>query len=231
MIATDIGHGSWEEVNIIRKGENYGWAEREGPEQVFVGGPNNGRTGSRITPAAPFPSPDTISVEGLDEPVRPIYPAAAFSHRDGASIGSGFVYRGKLMRPLTGKYIFTDIVTGRLFYSDFKEMQVVGGRSNTLAPIYELQVVHNRANRRIFDIVADAYARNGGAALPRVVLPGLAGLTNNGTLDPYGVAYAGGRADVRLSVDADGELYLLSKTDGMIRKLMGLASPPPSSPR
>jgi len=67
--------------------------------------------------------------------------------------------------------------------------------------------------------------------LPRVVLPGLAALTNAGTLDPYGVAYGGGRADVRLSVDKDGELYLLSKTDGMIRKLTGVVTPPPSGPR
>jgi len=66
---------------------------------------------------------------------------------------------------------------------------------------------------------------NGGAVLPRVVLPGLAVLTNNGTLDPYGVAYAGGRADLRLSMDADGELYVLSKTDGMIRKLTAVVSP------
>src|SRR5437879_989217 len=28
LIAADIGHGSWEEVNIVRKGGNYGWAER-----------------------------------------------------------------------------------------------------------------------------------------------------------------------------------------------------------
>ena len=79
--------------------------------------------------------------------------------------------------------------------------------------------------------MADAYARNGGNALPPVVLPGLAALTNARTLDSYGVAYSGGRADVRLSVDKDGELYLLSKTDGMIRKLTGVVTPPPSGPR
>ena len=30
-----------------------------------------------------------------------------------------------------------------------------------------------------------------------------------------------GRADVRLAVDASGELYLHSKSDGMIRKVTG----------
>ena len=31
----------------------------------------------------------------------------------------------------------------------------------------------------------------------------------------------GGRADVRFSVDAGGELYLYSKGDGVIRKVIG----------
>jgi hypothetical protein len=31
----------------------------------------------------------------------------------------------------------------------------------------------------------------------------------------------GGRADVRFSIDAAGELYLYSKGDGMIRKVVG----------
>src|SRR5207245_930846 len=50
LVADDIGNGSWEEVDIVRKGANYGWAEREGPEQVFTGGPRNAKTGSRIDP-------------------------------------------------------------------------------------------------------------------------------------------------------------------------------------
>src|SRR5437879_4427814 len=134
---------------------------------------------------------------------------------------------------LSGKYVFTDIVTGRLFYSDLKEMQAGGGLPHRLAEIHELQVVYKSpdetsvqrpANRRIFDIIAGEYARKGGVPLPGVVLPGLSGLTNAGTSDPYGIAYGGGRADVRLSMDADGELYLLSKTDGKIRKLTGVVT-------
>ena len=235
LIADDIGAGSWEEVNIIRKGGNYGWGEREGPEQVFVGGPNNGRTGTRINPPVPFPSPDTIAVEGLDKPVSPIYPAAAFSHRDGASIGSGFVYRGKLMPQLVGKYLFSDIVTGRLYYCDFTQMQATHGLVNQLAEIHELQIVYKSpyeaaqgaVKRRMFDIVADAYLHREGVAIPKFVLPGMSGLTNAGQLDPYGVAYGGGRADVRLAMDGDGEIYVMSKSDGMIRKFTAVVTPPP----
>ena len=39
----------------------------------------------------------------------------------------------------------------RALYADFKEMQASGGVSNQLAPVYELQVVFKKANRRIFD--------------------------------------------------------------------------------
>src|SRR6202521_598492 len=47
LIADDIGLHSWEEVDIVTKGSNYGYAEREGPEQLFVGGPSDGKTGSQ----------------------------------------------------------------------------------------------------------------------------------------------------------------------------------------
>ncbi|HXG47210.1 MAG TPA: PQQ-dependent sugar dehydrogenase, partial [Methylomirabilota bacterium] len=40
----DIGLHSWEEVNLVRKGANYGYAEREGTEELFIGGTNSGLT-------------------------------------------------------------------------------------------------------------------------------------------------------------------------------------------
>ena len=48
FIANDIGLHDWEEVDIVTKGGNYGWAEREGNEQVFV--PEGGKTGSQMSP-------------------------------------------------------------------------------------------------------------------------------------------------------------------------------------
>lgn len=169
--------------------------------------------------------------------MKPVYPVAAFSHRDGAAIGSGFVYRGKLMPQLVGKYVFSDVVTGRLFYSDLAEMLAVHDTiPNKLAEIHELQVVYkspyansaqSAAQRRMFDIVADAYSHKKGIPIPNNVLPGISVLTRVPTLDSYGVAYGGGRSDVRLSMDGDGEIYLVSKSDGMIRKLTSVVTPPP----
>ena len=70
--------------------------------------------------------------------------------------------------------------------------------------------------------------------LKETALPGASSITggfrnNNlttGKIDPYGVAYSGGRADVRLARGADEELYLLSKSDGMIRKLTAVVTAP-----
>ena len=49
-------------------------------------------------------------------------------------------------------------------------------------------------------------------------LPGQADNTDGS--DPYGVAYGGGRADIRWALGTDNELYLISKSDGMIRQLL-----------
>jgi hypothetical protein len=91
----------------------------------------------------------------------------------------------------------------------------------------------------MYDIVADAYAHKDGVANPNSkqgVLPGQSAMTGGwrradftpGKADPYGVAYGGGRADVRLSMGGDGEIYILSKSDGMIRKIVKVVTPPGS---
>jgi hypothetical protein len=67
FIAVDIGHRSWEEINIVTRGGNYGWAEREGPEAVFIGGPNDSKTATQVDRNAVLPSPDTLVVEGLEQ--------------------------------------------------------------------------------------------------------------------------------------------------------------------
>src|SRR5579864_6977582 len=119
LLVNDIGLHSWEEVDIVTKGGNYGYSQREGNEILVV--PGGGKTGTQLNPAVAFPETDLLTVEGLEKPVAPIYPVAVYSHEEGDAIGSGFVYRGKRMPQMIGKYIFTDLTTGRLFYSDLAE--------------------------------------------------------------------------------------------------------------
>ena len=72
-------------------------------------------------------------------------------------------------------------------------------------------------HRRLYDIVADAYVQKGGLPNAPYVLPGGAPSVTSGVLDPYGVPYGGGRADIRIAIGGDNEIYILSKSDGMIR--------------
>jgi hypothetical protein len=246
LLVNDIGLHSWEEVDIVAKGGNYGYSQREGDEVLIV--PGGGKTGTQLNPPVSFPSSDLLTVEGLEKPVAPIYPVAVYSHEEGDSIGSGFVYRGKKMPPMVGKYIFSDITTGRLFYTDLAEMIAARGERGKQAAIHEIQVLYKSpydasekvpAKRRMYDIVADAFAHKDGVVDPSThqgVLPGAANATGGwrgksfvtAKPDPYGAPYGGGRADVRLSMGGDGEIYVLSKTDGMIRILAAVVTPPPA---
>src|SRR6185295_13459798 len=109
LIVNSVGMSTWESVYIVRKGVNYGYARREGNE-VFL--PDN-RTG-------PLPEVDKIPFQvggqPSDEQIVPTYPVIQYGHtaEGGDSIGSGFVYNGKAIPSLRGKYIFTDLTTGRI---------------------------------------------------------------------------------------------------------------------
>jgi hypothetical protein len=247
LLANEIGLHLWEEVDIVTKGANYGYSQREGNEVLIV--PGGGKTGTLSNPEVPFPQPDLLTVEGLEKPVAPVYPVAVYSHQEGDAIGSGFVYRGKRMPQMVGKYIFTDLSTGRIFYADLNEMIASHSVRGKQAAIHEIQVMYKNpydasenvpVKRRMYDIVADTFAHKDGVADPTThlgVLPGGAATTGGwrgktylpGKLDPYGVAYGGGRADVRLSMGGDGELYVMSKGDGMIRIMAAMVTPSPTT--
>jgi len=242
FLVNDIGLHDYEEINVVSKGANYGYSEREGNEQVFIA--DNGKTGSQMNPPVPFPEKDDmLHVEGIAQPVTPVYPAAVYSHQDGDSIANGFVYRGKAMPELRGKYIFSDMTTGRMLYADLGQMIAAHGQRNKQAPVHELQIMYkspygdantNAVKRQMFGIIAESYSHRGGTPAPERVLPGRGGATTgwqdaeqkHAKADPEGVVYGGGRADIRIAEGGDGELYVLSKSDGVIRKIAALVSPP-----
>jgi hypothetical protein len=137
------------------------------------------------------------------------------------------------------------MTTGRIFYTDLNEMIATRGQRNHQAPIHELQVMYKSssdasqpaAKKRMFDIIAQTYAQKGGTPGADRVLPGAAAATTGWRDDDHkqpksdmdGVAYGGGRADVRIALGGDGEIYVLSKSDGMIRKMTSVVTPPPAS--
>ena len=92
----DVGQNKYEEIDIIEKGKDYGWNIMEGfhcysPEQ------NCDETGL-VKPVWEYPhdSDNNLSITG------------------------GFVYRGKTAPELTGKYIYGDFVSGRIWSFELK---------------------------------------------------------------------------------------------------------------
>ncbi|MEM8784186.1 MAG: PQQ-dependent sugar dehydrogenase [Planctomycetota bacterium] len=94
----DIGSGVVEEVNLLTPGANYGWSEREGPFG-FVPGP--GGDPSDVVDLTPTPA-------GFTDPI------AAYDHDEGFAITGGPVVRNAASA-LNGRYLFGDLVRGRLF--------------------------------------------------------------------------------------------------------------------
>lgn len=95
--AGDVGQKLWEEINIIEKGGNYGWNNREGLHEYAEGGPAASPT---IDPIWEYPH----------EPVQ-----GTIGGQVGKSITGGHVYRGKALPNLNGYYIYADYVSGIVY--------------------------------------------------------------------------------------------------------------------
>jgi hypothetical protein len=204
LIAAVIGLRTWEMVNIIRKGANYGYSQREGNQLLQ---PDN------VT--APLPAVDKIAVQiadaVTDEVVVPTYPVIQYGHvpTGGDGIGSGYVYAGKALPALRGKYIFSDLSTGRVWYADWKEMLAADdGDPKTMAQMHEVKLYWNNQVHDTFTSIAQAAYQARGGKDPD--LPG------------RGTVSGSRRADARFALDAAGELLVYSKTDGMIRQVVSL---------
>jgi hypothetical protein len=212
LVANSIGLHTWETVNIIHKGANYGYSLREGNETLRAA---DNKTG-------PLPEADRIPVQITDTvaggTIVPTYPVIQYPHLAGGgdAVGSGFLYRGKLIPPLLGKYVFTDITTGRIWYADYAEMLAADdGKPGTMAAMHEVKLLwkdpngETAAGPRLFDtmfpIAMAAYHARGGKA---ATLPGRSLVSGDG------------RADVHVALDGAGELYIFSKADGMLRAVV-----------
>jgi mono/diheme cytochrome c family protein len=106
MLATNIGQASIEAIDIILKGHHYGWPNREGNFLMYPD--------SDINKIYPLPANDSV--------FHYTYPVAAFDHDEGNAIAGGFVYEGRQIPQLRGKYLFGDIPGGRLFYISLADL-------------------------------------------------------------------------------------------------------------
>lgn len=89
LFAGDVGQDTWEEVDIVNKGANYGWRLMEGTHC------HNPATG--------------CDTKGITMPI------AEYNHREGNSVIGGYVYNGQQLPVLKSKYLFADW-TGKVYY-------------------------------------------------------------------------------------------------------------------
>ncbi len=87
--AADVGQENWEEIDIIKKGKNYGWNIMEGKHCYK---PSTG-----------------CNTAGLELPIW------EYGHDVGHSITGGFVYRGTKIPQLIGLYIYGDFEFGQIW--------------------------------------------------------------------------------------------------------------------
>lgn len=178
MFVAEIGEDNLEEVDLPHPGANYGWPEREGTYALDVA----------VNSSIVFPLPGNDATFGFS------YPVSQVDHEDANAIAGGLAVRFSPPSPLLGKFVFGDIVRGRMFYSDIDSMIAADdGDPSTTATVYALHLMRNGVEITLRDHI-------------RATL-------NDPTID---------RTDLRFSSDLQGRLFVTTKQDGYIRELIPL---------
>lgn len=108
----DVGQGNWEEVDVRTPAQqrflnNYGWRVWEGR--------------SRYTPG------QSVNPRG-----RLVFPILVYSHSLGCSITGGYVYRGKALPALRGRYIYGDYCEGTIWTLKYANGKLRGNRREAI---------------------------------------------------------------------------------------------------
>ncbi|OIP62668.1 MAG: hypothetical protein AUK34_02910 [Ignavibacteria bacterium CG2_30_36_16] len=107
--AGDVGQGQWEEINIIQNGGNYGWRCYEG----------NHEYNTSLCNAGDY-----------------LFPIHEYGHnaQGGYSITGGLVYRGSTVPFLSGKYVYADYVSKRIWALEYDSINGAQNRYLLTAP-------------------------------------------------------------------------------------------------
>lgn len=167
MLISDIGHANIEEVNIGVAGGNYGWPDREG---TFVINPGGAMDRLYARPSG-------------DAALGYRYPVIQYDHDEGNAVSGGVVYEGTAIPSLKGKYLFGDIVNGRVFMAESSEL------------------------------------KPGQQAVIQEIIPEIAGKPVT-----FRQLCGASKTDLRIGVGLNQELYLFTKTDGKIYRVVSCSS-------
>jgi len=164
MYISHIGEQNVDSIFPGKMGANYGWNLREG-----------GFRYEKENPLAIYPLIGDDTNSGFTSPLLRL------DHDELRAIVGGLVYRGDRLPALYGKYLFADIVSGTIFYSDAEEM----ARSEQAASIRKVVLQDAGGTKRSFDHFAESL-----------------------------------RTDLRFGMDAQGEIYVLYKSNGSIWRIV-----------
>ena len=192
VIGSNGGQPRYETINIVSRGANYGYPLREGSDDKPLS-PVYGPLAENHT--LPLRISDTVTLNQRT-PIR--YSALQYATgAEGLAIAGGFVYRGRNFPALRDTVVFGDITSGGIFYARMADLDAADDDDpRTMAPFAEIAT----------DLRARAEAKFRQRA-PNGPYPASA---------PIGPR---ARLDMRLGTDADGEIYILTKSDGMVRRI------------
>ena len=134
------------------------------------------------------------------------YPVAQYDHTNNllnqsVAVVGGSVYRGSGVPQLTGLYLFGDFATnsGPIFAVDVDHLvqrddftNLTDFNDGHLAPFAEVQLTFGGAEKTLLQIIADETGQNKS------------------------------RTDLRFGVGPDGEIYVLNKHDGVVRRIVSV---------
>ena len=89
LFLADVGQDAFEEIDLVQKGNNYGWNTMEG---THCYSPSTGCNQSGLT-----------------------LPIIEYSHSEGNAVIGGYVYHGSSITSLQGTYLFGDFGTGKIW--------------------------------------------------------------------------------------------------------------------
>jgi len=160
---SNIGHGNIESVNLVKAGNDFGWPQREGNFALNPSG--------NLNKVHPLPADDSM--------YHITYPVIEFDHDEGKAISGGYEYTGNHVPALKGKFLFGDIPSGRLFYSNMADI-----KPGQQAIIKEWRVSVNGITKSLTELCGSD------------------------------------RVDLHFGRDDQGEIYILTKADGRVYKII-----------
>ena len=130
--AADVGQDAVEEIDIIRKGKNYGWRIMEGTRC--------------------YNPPSGCDTTGLTLPIKEYY------HPTGEAVTGGYVYHGYRRPDLAGAYIYADYITGLIWMLRYEGGLVTADSLVTQAPSF----ISSFGTDRDQELYVVAYSASGG---------------------------------------------------------------------